>query len=60
MILEFHPAAELELIEVSVYYEGAVPGLGNGSRQKFEGRPIFSWILQKSVRPSRFNNANSF
>jgi len=28
MILEFHPEAELELIEVSVYYEGAVPGLG--------------------------------
>ena len=28
MRLEFHPEAELELIEVAVYYEKQVPGLG--------------------------------
>jgi toxin ParE1/3/4 len=28
MILEFHPEAELELIEAAAYYESRVPGLG--------------------------------
>lgn len=28
MKLEFHPEAELELIEAAVYYERQVPGLG--------------------------------
>ncbi|MBI1865529.1 MAG: type II toxin-antitoxin system RelE/ParE family toxin [Nitrospirae bacterium] len=28
MRLEFHPEAELELIEAAVYYEARVPGLG--------------------------------
>lgn len=28
MKLEFHPDAELELIEAAVYYESRVPGLG--------------------------------
>ena len=28
MRLEFHPEAELELIEAAVYYEQQVPGLG--------------------------------
>ena len=28
MRLEFHPEAELELIEAAVYYENHVPGLG--------------------------------
>jgi plasmid stabilization system protein ParE len=28
MKLEFHPEAELELIDASVYYQHAVPGLG--------------------------------
>ena len=28
MKLEFHPEVELELIEAAVYYEHAVPGLG--------------------------------
>lgn len=32
MKLEFHPEAELELIEAAVYYERQVPGLG----EKFE------------------------
>ena len=28
MRLEFHPEAELELIEAAVYYDNQVPGLG--------------------------------
>jgi len=60
MILEFHPEAELELIEFLFITRVQYPAWANGSRQKFEGRPIFSWILQKSVRQSRVNNANSF
>ena len=28
MRLQFHPEAELELIEAAVFYEGEVPGLG--------------------------------
>jgi hypothetical protein len=34
MILEFHPEAELELIEASVYYEHAAPGLGERFEQE--------------------------
>ena len=36
MRLEFHPEAELELIESAVYYEKQVPGLGE--RFEFEIR----------------------
>ena len=30
MKAEFHPAASEEIVETAAYYEGEVPGLGNG------------------------------
>ena len=41
MKFEFHPEAELELIEAGLYYELEVPGLG----ARFKGR---SWTSNRS------------
>jgi hypothetical protein len=60
MILEFHPDAELELIEVSVYYEHSLPGLGERFETEVRRATIYSWMPRKSVLPSRVNNANTF
>jgi toxin ParE1/3/4 len=42
--LEFHPDAELELIEAAVYYETEVPGLGE--RFEAEVRRATSFLLE--------------
>ena len=44
MKLEFHPEAELELIEAAVYYNLQVPGLGESdSKPKLSGQPVSCW-----------------
>ena len=45
MKLEFHPAAELELIEAATYYEELVPGLG--WRFEAEVRQAVDLLLQR-------------
>ena len=45
MKLEFHPAAELELIEAAAYYEEQVPGLG--WRFEAEIRRAVDLLLQR-------------
>ena len=47
MKLEFHPEAELELIEASVYYDHAVAGLGDRFEIEVRRALICSWIPQK-------------
>jgi hypothetical protein len=49
MRLEFHPEAELELIEAAVHYEVQVPGLGGASNLKFDVRRIFCSSIPRSV-----------
>ena len=45
MRLEFHPEAELELIEAALYYEKQVPGLGE--RFEFEIRYATDLLLDQ-------------
>jgi toxin ParE1/3/4 len=45
MKLEFHPSAELELIEAATYYEELVPGLG--WRFEAEVRRAVDLLLQR-------------
>ena len=56
MKLEFHPEAELELIEAAAYYELQVPGLGGASSLKSDAQPIFcSSILRSALPPILFS-----
>lgn len=41
MRLEFHPEAELELIEAAVYYELRCPGWVNALSLRFDTRRIY-------------------
>jgi hypothetical protein len=43
MRLEFHPEAELELIEAAVHYELQVPGLGGRFESKGQGGQ--AWLI---------------
>ena len=45
MRLEFHPEAELELIEAALYYELEVPGLGE--RFESEVRRVADLLLDR-------------
>jgi hypothetical protein len=48
MRLEFHPEAELELIEAAVYYNERVPGLANVLNPRFAMQQICCSINLKS------------
>ena len=49
MKLEFHPEAELELIEAAAYYEPQVAGWASVSRLRSDARPIFCLSTPRSV-----------
>ena len=49
MRLEFHPEAELELIEAAAYYERKYPGWVNASLPRLKGSSICCSTTPRSV-----------
>jgi len=59
MKLEFHPQAEMELIEEAAYYELQVPGLGERFEAEVRHARIFYSSTRKSATPQIPISANS-
>jgi hypothetical protein len=59
MKLEFHPEAELELIELLFITSIHCQAWASGSRQRFEERLISSWTFLKLVLRSIYKSENS-
>jgi hypothetical protein len=56
MKLEFHPEAELELIEASVYYDHAVAGLGDRFEIEVRRATDLLFGYPRNWRSNRFTN----